>query len=91
MPKACQDGQRLGTMNRPKRILIAAAVFVVVAGFATYRVLQKKYFTGVRDTPLAEVARAAEFDLAAADGSRVRLSQLLKTGPAVVVFYRGHW
>ena len=42
--------------------------------------------------PSAEVGqRAADFELAAADGTIVSLEQLRANGPAVLVFYRGHW
>lgn len=36
-------------------------------------------------------ASAPDFDLPAADGSRVVLSQLLQSGPVVLTFYRGGW
>lgn len=40
----------------------------------------------------AEVeALAADFTLPAHDGATVALGDLLASGPAIVVFYRGHW
>ena len=36
-------------------------------------------------------AKAPEFALPDAQGNTVSLQSLLSTGPAVVVFYRGHW
>lgn len=41
--------------------------------------------------PVAEQARAPELELPAHDGRTVSLGQLLARGPAVLVFYRGHW
>ena len=41
--------------------------------------------------PVAEQARAPDFELPAHDGRTVSLSQLVARGPAVLVFYRGHW
>jgi hypothetical protein len=41
--------------------------------------------------PVAEQARAPELELLAHDGRTVSLDQLLARGPAVLVFYRGHW
>lgn len=41
--------------------------------------------------PVAERARAPELELPAHDGRTVSLDQLLARGPAVLVFYRGHW
>jgi hypothetical protein len=39
--------------------------------------------------PLA--AAAPDFTLQSHEGKEVSLSGLLKTGPAVLVFYRGYW
>lgn len=41
--------------------------------------------------PLAEQARVPELELPAHDGRMVTLEQLLERGPALLVFYRGHW
>ena len=41
--------------------------------------------------PVAAQARAPELELLAHDGRTVSLGQLLARGPAVLVFYRGHW
>ena len=35
--------------------------------------------------------RAPDFELPDAQGQRVRLSSLLRQGPVVLSFYRGHW
>ena len=44
------------------------------------------------EAPPAEVERSApDFSLAAHDGTTVSLGQLLERGPAILVFYRGHW
>jgi hypothetical protein len=36
-------------------------------------------------------AEAPEFTLASHEGKDVSLGNLLQTGPAVLVFYRGYW
>lgn len=41
--------------------------------------------------PVAEQTRAPKLELPAHDGRTVTLEQLLARGPAVLVFYRGHW
>jgi len=41
--------------------------------------------------PVAEQARAPDFELPAHDGRTVTLAELVARGPAVLVFYRGHW
>ncbi|MCX4241856.1 thioredoxin domain-containing protein [Paraliomyxa miuraensis] len=41
--------------------------------------------------PVEVEARAADFSLPAHDGSSVALADLLASGPAIIVFYRGHW
>lgn len=43
-------------------------------------------------TPPVEIeARAADFELLDQEGQAVSLASLVASGPAVVVFYRGHW
>ncbi|MCA9653025.1 MAG: redoxin domain-containing protein [Myxococcales bacterium] len=44
------------------------------------------------EAPPAAVERTApDFSLTAHDGSSVSLARLLERGPAILVFYRGHW
>lgn len=47
--------------------------------------------TGGRKTPVAVGEAAPDFTLESSAGERVSLSQSLANGPAVLVFYRGHW
>ncbi len=42
-------------------------------------------------TPVAQGVVAPDFALPSHDGASVSLSSLLADGPAVVIFYRGHW
>lgn len=44
-----------------------------------------------RDKPMATEQVAPAFALPDQNGQTVALSSLLATGPAVLVFYRGHW
>jgi len=41
--------------------------------------------------PPAVEARAPDFSVRAHDGRTVTLGDLLAKGPAILVFYRGHW
>lgn len=41
--------------------------------------------------PVMAQARAPDFVLPAHDGRTVTLAELVAHGPAIVVFYRGHW
>lgn len=44
------------------------------------------------ERPPAEVERQApDFSLSSHDGSTVDLASLVAEGPAILVFYRGHW
>lgn len=47
--------------------------------------------SGIQDNALREGSLAPDFVLPGADGSAVRLSELLRNGPALLVFYRGAW
>ncbi|MEM7158817.1 MAG: hypothetical protein AAF799_38600 [Myxococcota bacterium] len=40
--------------------------------------------------PIAE-PMAPDFQLPAHDGAQVTLGKLIEEGPAILVFYRGHW
>ena len=40
--------------------------------------------------PLADGAKAPDFDLEATGGKRLKLSALLKTGPVALFFYPGN-
>lgn len=41
--------------------------------------------------PATVEAQAPDFSLSAHDGRTVALADLLARGPAILVFYRGHW
>jgi cytochrome oxidase Cu insertion factor (SCO1/SenC/PrrC family) len=60
------------------------AVAAVVAGGVGCRL-------DTAQAPVAEQARAPDFVLPAHDGRTVSLAELVAGGPAIVVFYRGHW
>ena len=44
-----------------------------------------------RATPLGTEHFAPSFSLSSHTGEQVAMSELVSTGPAVIVFYRGHW
>jgi hypothetical protein len=41
--------------------------------------------------PLPVREKAPEFSLQSQDGETVSLTETLKQGPVLIVFYRGHW
>ncbi len=47
--------------------------------------------SGLLDRIVKAGDRAPDFSLPAADGAEVSLGGLLKDGPVVLAFYRGHW
>ena len=47
--------------------------------------------SGILDRVLKTGQKAPDFTLHTAGGEAVTLSTLLKTGPVVLTFYRGHW
>lgn len=47
--------------------------------------------SGMFDRMLKAGDRAPDFELTAATGERVSLRKVLRTGPVVLSFYRGHW
>jgi len=47
--------------------------------------------SGILDRALKKGDRAPDFTLKSTSGAEVSLSGLLKSGPAVLAFYRGHW
>jgi hypothetical protein len=56
-----------------------------------YRARDELARSGIFERALKKGQTAPDFTLPAADGTRVTLSDLLKTGPVVLTFYRGHW
>ena len=71
-----------------RRWLAAAASVAALGGVAgTYAACTIE----TRSPSLAERARAPEFSLKSHQGATVTLTELVRNGPAVVVFYRGHW
>ncbi len=47
--------------------------------------------SGLADRILAVGDQAPGFSLPSSIGGKVRLSELLRGGPVVLAFYRGHW
>lgn len=74
----------VGGMSRIVR-LRGLGLVVSLLGFATACRLQTE------QAPVVAEARAPDFGLLAHDGRTVTLEELVSRGPAIVVFYRGHW
>lgn len=69
--------------GRPQAGALASAALVAVTASGCR--LQTEH------APVPAQARAPELSLPAHDGRTVTLDELLAHGPAVLVFYRGHW
>ena len=74
---------RLHRLKRPLLLLCVVTPCVLWAcGF---------WFLKTRDAPIKVADTAPEFVLADARGVNVSLNEMTRLGPAVMVFYRGHW
>ena len=74
-------------MSRRRLLIVCAVALAVGALYVGYRVWY---------TPLESEARttgepAPSFTLTDHVGQSVSLDSLLSRGPAVIIFYRGHW
>jgi len=58
---------------------------------AMYRAADELARSGILEGVLKDGDTAPDFALPDAQGDRVQLSELLRTGPVVLTFYRGHW
>lgn len=67
-------------------VLVAAAAFVLLLNAAC-----GWWTLDTRTAPVEPLRQAPAFSLPDAMGREVSLDSLLAEGPAVVVFYRGHW
>lgn len=56
-----------------------------------HRSFEELIRSGILDRALKKGDRAPDFSLIAANGETVSLSSLLRHGPVVLAFYRGHW
>lgn len=65
----------------PTLVLVALATFVNPQSPAG----------GVRSTPIGIGDITPDFTLTDQDGRKVTLSEALRIGPVVLVFYRGYW
>jgi len=65
-------------------IAVVALALLVIAGCGWWSLEP-------RGTPVQAQRKAPGFSLPDHTGKTVTLSTLLANGPAVVVFYRGHW
>lgn len=56
-----------------------------------YRVRDEIANSGLIERARAVGESAPEFELPDAHGARIRSAELLRRGPLVISFYRGHW
>lgn len=74
--------------------VLAAAVLaiLVLAILVSCGGQERRPADTVEKTTVEQAApTAADFSLKSYDGTDVALADLTQTGPAVLVFYRGHW
>jgi hypothetical protein len=90
-----QSSARIVSLRRVVRCVMARGARAVTAGAIASGTLALASTTGCRlrteQAPVAEQALAPDFELRSHEDRTVSLSELLAHGPAVLVFYRGHW
>ncbi|WP_348652733.1 hypothetical protein [Polyangium sp. 6x1] len=69
-------------IRAPRRLFLLGAALLAFAAGCTLK---------TRGPALATSAPAPAFSLPSHTGETVTLASLTQKGPAVVVFYRGHW
>lgn len=79
--------------ERTRRSVVGDALGRVMAATALAVLVLTAGCRGLvtRGEPAEVREPAPEFTLASHDGRTISLSDLLARGPALVVFYRGHW
>lgn len=86
---------RAGTVHRPRawrRVRTWLFALAVVLSFAGLSLASCGWwYLETRTAPAAVERKAPAFSLPDHTGRQVSLQSLLDEGPAVVVFYRGHW
>lgn len=86
---------RIVSLRRVVRWVTVRGALVLAAGAIASATLGLVSTTGCRlrteQAPVPEQALAPDFELPSHDGRAVSLGALLARGPAVLVFYRGHW
>lgn len=61
------------------------------ASVALHGFIEDLRATGITDRVLRVGDTAPAFELAATDGSMIRLASLVARGPVILTFYRGRW
>jgi hypothetical protein len=74
--------------SRRRAVPVVAAALLLVAGVIGVEAGCK---LETRGPSVAEQARVPEFSLKSHHDKTVSLAELVRNGPAVIVFYRGHW
>jgi cytochrome oxidase Cu insertion factor (SCO1/SenC/PrrC family) len=77
-------GRMVGVMRRIVSLRALALATALMGATAGCRLHTER-------APVAARALAPDFSLPAHDGRTVTLGELVAQGPALVVFYRGHW
>jgi len=75
-----------GDRRRWVRAVLGVDVFLALAFAGLFF-----FATRLPTSTASSLERAPEFELESADGTRVKLSERLAQGPALLVFYRGPW
>jgi hypothetical protein len=82
-PRTGPAGFGKGSVPGPLVIMMAVSVLLWCAACGT--------FVRPRGEPLPVRETAPEFSLQSQNGETVSLPEILKQGPVLIVFYRGHW
>jgi hypothetical protein len=81
----------VGLKRRLKTIADGLSAMAPEASETLHGFIEDLRATGIEDRALRVGDRAPDFDLEAADGSRVSLESVTARGPAILTFYRGRW
>ena len=83
------DPVRSERKSASRRLALPAMALALLVGAAV--ALEVGCTLETRGPAVAEQARAPDFSLPSHLGNTVGLAELVRNGPAVVIFYRGHW
>ncbi len=74
-----------------RKYLIKLWLLLVLTGLGLGQAASCGIFLSPLNSPVAIDAAAPEFSLSDQQGNTVTLASLIQDGPALLLFYRGHW
>lgn len=74
-------------MSRRAWLAFAVCLLLCAAGWYAYKI----WWVSPRGNPVPVGDKAPDFELKDTQGKAHTLASLTKDGPALIIFYRGHW